>query len=86
MAISDREYYASHGLHIDQEKMLEDYVNKKIIEVLTDLKSEIEEMDSREHECNFATPWCIDKDVVVEIIQERINALIKKEKGGKING
>lgn len=37
MAISDREFYASHGLHIDQEKMLEDYVNKKIIEVLTDL-------------------------------------------------
>ena len=43
--------------------------------VLTELQSEVEEMDSREHECNFATPWCIDKGVVVEIIQEKINAL-----------
>lgn len=29
-------------------------------------------MDSREGECNYATSWCIDRDVVVEIIQERI--------------
>lgn len=51
------------------------YTKDEVITILTELQSEIEEMDSREHECDFATPWCIDKGVVVEIIQEKISAL-----------
>ena len=79
MAISDRDFYASHGISYDVEEMQIEYTKRVIkqakIEVLMELQAEIEEMDSREHECDFATPWCIDKGAVVEIIQEKINTL-----------
>jgi hypothetical protein len=76
MAISDKDFYASHGISYDIEEMQIEYTKRVIrqakIEVLMEIQQEIEEMDSREHECNFATPWCIDRDVVIEIIQEKI--------------
>ena len=46
-----------------------------MVAMLTEIQLEIEKMDSREHECDFATQWCIDRDVVVKIIQEKIDKL-----------
>ncbi len=50
-----------------------------IVAMFKELQLEIEGMDSREHECRFATQCCINRDVAVEIIQEKINALEKNK-------
>lgn len=56
-------------------QMMELDCKADIVAMLKELKKEVEEIDSREHECNVATQWCIDRDVVAEIIQQKINAL-----------
>jgi hypothetical protein len=47
MAISDRDFYASHGLDFDYKSMLEEYIegviNQAKIEVLTEIQFEIDE-------------------------------------------
>jgi len=48
MAINDKDFYASHGLDFDIEKMQIEYTKRVIkqakIEVLTELQTEIEEI------------------------------------------
>ncbi len=57
--------------------------NSEKVVMLKELQLEIEGMDSREHECDFATSWCVNKDTVIEIIQDKINALKENTDGNK---
>lgn len=69
MAINERDFYASHGLDFDYKNMMDEYIKGVIkqakIEVLTELKTEIEELDTPNNGSAY-----ID---CVEIIQQKIN-------------
>lgn len=77
MAISDKDFYASHGLDFDYKNMLDEYIKGVIrqakIEALTDLQLEIEELDTPNNGSAYMD--------CVEIIQEKINALKENTDG-----
>ena len=63
---------------------LEDYQQMQLdmLAMLTDIQLEIEEMDSEQGNCDYATSRCIDREKVNDLIQEKINAL-KEQTDGK---
>ena len=72
--------YAINSLKTDESYQLmyeggEIFTKADMVAMLTEIQMEIEEMDSREHECDFATQWCIDRNQVIDIIQEKISKL-----------
>ena len=75
MAISDKDFYASHGISFDIEEMQIEYTKRVIrqakIEVLTELQLEIEEKSKWEGDCSFAQGELFCRD----LIQEKINIL-----------
>ena len=87
MAIDERDFYASHGIRFDIEKMQIEYTKRVIrqakIEVLTELQSEIEEKHREEE---FMNDWnngynsCLVDDY--NSIQQKINSL----RGGENEG
>ena len=55
-----------------------DYENRlkaDLVAMLTELQLEIEEMDSEQGNCDYATSRCIDREKVNDLIQEKINLL-----------
>jgi hypothetical protein len=84
MAINDKDFYASHGLDFDIEKMQIEYtkrvINQAKIEVLTELQVEIEEVARCPYteciggDCPFQD-CMIHKGRVVSLIQSKINSL-----------
>lgn len=78
MAINDKDFYASHGISFDTEKMQIEYtkrvINQAKIEVLTELQKEIEELDTPNNGSAYMD--------CVEIIQQKINSL--KEKSNEL--
>jgi hypothetical protein len=85
MAINDKDFYASHGLNFDIEKMQIEYtkrvINQAKIEVLTELKSEIEEIkpleptDDEDWQCGCFHGLELMQDKCLKLIQEKINNL-----------
>jgi hypothetical protein len=71
MAINDKDFYASHGLDFDIEKMQIEYtkrvINQAKIEVLTELQKEIEELDTPNNGSAYMD--------CAEIIQQKIDKL-----------
>lgn len=83
MAINDKDFYASHGLDFNYKNMLDEYIkgviNQAKIEVLTELQQEIEEcVDGSEGSPQFEQGVTIARNQVIEIIQEKINAMREK--------
>jgi len=84
MAINERDFYASHGLDFDVEKMQIEYTKRVIkqakIEVLTELQTEIEEcVDGSEGSPQFEQGVTIARNQVLEMIQEKINDMGKRK-------
>lgn len=84
MAINDKDFYASQGLDFDYKNMLDEYIkgviNQAKIEVLTELQTEIEEcVDGAEGSPQFEQGVTIARNQVVEIIQEKINIIMKRK-------
>lgn len=77
MAINDKDFYASHGISFDIEEMQIEYtkrvINQAKIEVLTELKSEIEETVKEEEPID--KKWAIGLRFSKKIIQQKINSL-----------
>ena len=82
MAINDKDFYASHGISFDIEEMQIEYtkrvINQAKIEVLTELKSEIEE-NVLAADPNTLLPFLQARETCVAVIQEKINKLRGKE-------
>lgn len=83
MAINDKDFYASHGLDFNYKNMMDEYIkgviNQAKIEVLTELQQEIEEcVDGSEGSPQFEQGVTIARNQVIEIIQEKINAMREK--------
>lgn len=76
------EYTHLVGKYLMMKAQYEVRLKADMVAILTEIQVGIGEMDSREHECDFATQWCIDRDIVVEIIQQKINALKEVAKDG----
>ena len=83
MAISDKDFYASHGISFDIEKMQIEYTKRVIrqakIEVLTELKSEIEQMTPTYHYPNWYITDLVSISEVNKVIQQKINTLKGEE-------
>ena len=87
MAINDKDFYASQGISFDIEKMQIEYtkrvINQAKIEVLTELKTEIEEQSLTHSEDNILSEWGLGYNHSVErcgeIIQDKIDKLKEKE-------
>lgn len=83
MAISDKDFYASHGISFDIEKMQIEYTKRVIrqakIEVLTELKSEIEQMTPTYHNPNWSITDLVSISEVNKVIQQKINTLKGEE-------
>jgi len=84
MAINDKDFYASHGIDFDVEKMQIEYTKRVIkqakIEVLTELQTEIEEcVDGAEGSPQFEQGVTIARNQVIEIIQEKINIIMERK-------
>ena len=73
MAINDKDFYASHGISYDIEKMQIEYtkrvINQAKIEVLTELQLEIEESE------NCGKAFHLGLQMTSNIIQQKINKL-----------
>ena len=82
MAISDKDFYASHGISFDVEKMQIEYTKRVIkqakIEVLTELQSEIEKHTMTSGVTNQGT-WNECIACCSRVIQQKINSLKEKE-------
>lgn len=78
MAISDKDFYASHGISYDIEEMQIEYTKRVIkqakIEVLTEIQLEIEELPD-EVVCDYSIEDCTSRTKVKDLIQEKINEL-----------
>lgn len=78
MAISDKDFYASHGISYDIEEMQIEYTKRVIkqakIEVLTELQLEIEKHKMTSGVTNQGT-WNECIACCSRIIQQKINAL-----------
>ena len=84
MTINDKDFYASHGIDFDVEKMQIEYTKRVIkqakIEVLTELQTEIEEcVDGAEGSPQFEQGVTIARNQVIEIILEKINAMRERK-------
>lgn len=89
MAINDKDFYASHGLDFDYKNMLDEYIkgviNQTKIEVLTELKEEIEAKSFYDTHIlgdydDEIRVYLVELDDVNEIIEQKINSLQEKQK------
>ncbi len=65
------------------KNLLDDYEIKlkcDLIDRLKELHKEIEELDSRISDCNFSTSWCIDRENVLNLVQDKIDSLVNEIK------
>jgi DNA-binding response OmpR family regulator len=77
MEINDKDFYASHGLDFDIEKMQIEYTKRVIrqakIEVLTELQKEIEEIVKEEELID--KKWANGLHYSEKVIQQKIDKL-----------
>ena len=78
MAINEKDFYASHGLDFDYKNMLDEYIKRVInqakIEVLTELKPDIEEHKMTSGVTNQGT-WNECIACCSRVIDGKINSL-----------
>lgn len=79
MAINERDFYASHGLDFDVEKMQIEYAKRVIkqakIEVLTELQTEIEGQCKIPNNCASAYDWNNGVYACYKAVQSKIDKL-----------
>lgn len=85
MAISDKDFYASHGLDFDIEKMQIEYTKRVIkqakIEVLTELQVEVDKQCKIPNNNASAYDWNNGVYACYKVIQQKIEKLRGENNG-----
>lgn len=72
MAISEREFYAAHGIDYNPAKWLQDYTDYVLVETLEDVKNEIELESHDQKYCPYPNSFLVGLKVAIGIIDKRI--------------
>ena len=72
MAISEREFYAAHGIDYNPAKWLQDYTDYVLVKTLEDVKNEIELESHDQQYCPYPRDFLVGLKVAIGIIDKRI--------------
>jgi hypothetical protein len=72
MAISDKEFYAAHGIDYNPAKWLQDYTDYILVKTLEDVKNEIELESHDQKYCPYPNSFLVGLKVAIGIIDKHI--------------
>lgn len=72
MAISDKEFYAAHGIDYNPAKWLQGYTDYALIKMLEDVKNEIELESHDQQYCPYPKDFLVGLKVAIGIINKHI--------------
>ena len=75
MAISDKEFYAAHGIDYNPAKWLQDYTDYALVKMLEDVKNEIELESHDQQYCPYPRDFLVGLKVAIGIIDKHISDL-----------
>jgi hypothetical protein len=72
MAISDKEFYATHGIDYNPAKWLQDYTDYALVKMLEDVKNEIELESHDQQYYPYPNSFLVGLKVAIGIIDKHI--------------